>query len=68
MHKLKLTVEPFLNFLNQFISGILYFFRSPWGIMFSENSENISSHTKFLAIKNFSVNEMMSGQPNKITP
>ena len=39
---------------------IKFFLTSPLcGIIFSENLE------KFLAIKNFSVNETMFGQPNK---
>ena len=41
-----------IDLLNLFTSGILYFFWSP-------------VRDYFLAIKNLSVNETMSGQPNK---
>ena len=46
--------------INQLTSGILYFFQSPVRDYFQWKFGK-----KFLAIKNFSVNETMSGQPNK---
>ena len=46
--------------LNLFTSGILDFFPIPRAGLFS-----VKIRKTFLAIKNFSVNEMMSGQPNK---
>ena len=46
--------------LNPFTSGILYFFPDPRTGLFS-----VKIQKKFLAIKNFSVNDTMYGQPNK---
>ena len=66
--ELKIYLNPCVSYtsleeyfvLNPFASGILYFFRFPRAGLFS-----VKIRTKFLAIKNLSVNEVMSGQPNK---
>ena len=46
--------------INPFASGLIYFFPDPITGLFS-----VKIQKKFLAIKNFSVNDTMSGQPNK---
>ena len=54
------TMQLLYLSINQFTSGILYFFPVPHAGLFS-----VKIRKKILAIKNFSVNETMSGQPNK---
>ena len=58
----EISTEEFLIWFifNPFASGILYIFPVPHAGFFS-----VKIRKKFLAIKNFSVNETMSGQPNK---
>ena len=51
------------NLFNPFASGIQKVFLDPITGLFS-----VKIRKKFLAIKNFSVNDTMSGQPNKRVP
>ena len=55
-----ITEELFKLGVNPFASGIQKVLLSPITGLFS-----VKIRKKFLAIKNFSVNDTMSGQPNK---
>ena len=54
------TVKPRVQLFNPFASGIKKVLLYPITGLFS-----VKIQKKFLAIKNFSVNDTMSGQPNK---
>ena len=59
-HVTKCINQYWLGVLNPLHVGYIIFFPDPQTGLFS-----VKIQKKFLAIKNFSVNDTMSGQPNK---